>query len=394
MSEGAGRGSGELRLELIACREALMRIEPEWRALLEASDSAGSTLDPTWLSTWWRYYSTGRRLAVGCFWHGELLVGLVPLCSRTFRYFLGLQFRRLEFLGGGCDEVDDVSSDYLAPIARRGFEVVVARFFVQSLASGGFGGFDECVLEMMDADQPIVHELRAALADSRLALEESVMMEAPFMNLPADWDAFLEAINRKRRNSLRSAMRHFEEWAAPTGYELHFADDAPSLDLGLDILSHLHAERWRQSAGGGVFSSGRFSSFHREYAARALRDGQLWLAWLTVGREPVAAIYCWTFSTKIYFYQSGRKMGLPPRIRIGIVILILFMQRAIREGMTEFDFLGGNAQYKAVFTDRTRQLVRFRLARSGLRESLRKSAVVYRRRLINLVRRPASANSN
>jgi hypothetical protein len=329
-------------------------------------------LDPHWVLPWWRHYGRERTLAAGAFFDGPRMVGIAPLCSRRFRYPGGLTFKRLEFLGTGFDEPDSVCSDFLAIIVRPGYENTVAEAFVDFLYGDAFGTWDECVLEMIDAAHPTLASLRMAMSRSGHAFRETVVNRAPFIQLPGDWETFLAGLGKKRRQSIKYALRDFEQWARPEGYALQRATDAASLDLGFRVLRDLHEERWNAASAPGVFASLRFSAFHREVAERLLQEGKLELTWLVVGGEPVAATYCLLGENRVYFYQSGRRMNVPAKIRLGIVILALLTQKFMQEGFSEFDFLAGDAQYKKLFATGARDLVCLRMSRPSLRENARR----------------------
>src|SRR5436190_5677614 len=85
----------------IACRVVrherhLVDLAAKWDELLAASPRPEAMLSPDWLTTWWRHYGDGRELAVGVYEAAGQLVGLAPMCSRTFRYRPGINFRRIE----------------------------------------------------------------------------------------------------------------------------------------------------------------------------------------------------------------------------------------------------------------------------------------------------------
>ena len=87
--------------------------------------------------------------------------------------------------------------------------------------------------------------------------------------------------------------------------------------------------------------------------------------------EPVAAVYNLIWSNKVYFYQSGRKTDVPPKVRPGVVLLAHAIRGAIEAGRREFDFLAGDSQYKRQMALASRPLVQIRVARRCFRERLR-----------------------
>src|SRR4051812_1211500 len=107
-----------LATTIISDTDALERLVPDWHDLLRRSEENQPALTPTWLITWWKVFGSvgGRRLRIAPFWKGAPLVGFFPLLARRHWYPPAIPFRRLEPLGSGEDEADEVCSDYLGVI--------------------------------------------------------------------------------------------------------------------------------------------------------------------------------------------------------------------------------------------------------------------------------------
>ena len=131
----------------------------------------------------------------------------------------------------------------------------------------------------------------------------------------------------------------------------------------MQILKDLHGNRWGDEA--GAFRSPRFTRFHNAVMPALFDRGVLDLRWLTVDGEPLSAIYNIRWNGKIYCYQSGRRMNVPPQIRVGIVQHAAAIKEAIVSGCREYDFLGGDVQYKRQMSLDRRPLCEWRVARTG-----------------------------
>ena len=142
-----------LSFRLETAPDRVFTLAPAWRELLADSDGHAVMRDPAWAAAWWRHYGEGMELAVGILEQGGRpgqsgrLVGLAPFVVREHAYSGGFRFRRLELIGSRSGAPDAVCSEYLDIIARRGCEEAVAAMFAARIADGGFGAWDECVLE-------------------------------------------------------------------------------------------------------------------------------------------------------------------------------------------------------------------------------------------------------
>jgi hypothetical protein len=246
----SGTGPG-LSCAVLSGLEEVEALRADWLDLMRRSDADEAMLSPSWLLTWWRVYGagTGRELRVGVFREGGRLVGLAPLSARRFRHRFRIPFRRLEPLGADVDEGDGVCSDYLNVIAERGAEARVARALTQGLIAGAFGGWDEFVLPAMDGGGAMPTLLVEAFTEAGLRATREETGAAPYIPLPATWDAYLKALSRKHRYSVTSSLRRFDAWAEGRA-ELRRAGTPAELDEGQRVLRRLHGQRWQEAGGG------------------------------------------------------------------------------------------------------------------------------------------------
>jgi CelD/BcsL family acetyltransferase involved in cellulose biosynthesis len=365
------RFANGLAAVLIEDAGRLEALAPAWRALLANSSSNEPTLSPEWLLTWWEVFGglAGRRLCVIGFLDGNRLVGLAPLLRRRWRYWPGLSFRRLEALGSGEDEADSVCSDYLNVLCEQGREQAVSDAFVQGLDGVHWGEWDELILPMMDGASRFLPALRQTARQAGLIVQVRPVGESPYIPLPASWDEYLRRLPGGDRYYLKRSLRDFERWAAGEA-RFHRVESANDLEQGKRILHELHHERWR-GTGSGVFRSARFLTFHDRLMSRLLERDALELLWLSVRGEPVAAMYNLRWAGKTWFYQCGRRVGLPPNIRVGVVLHAHAIRGAIEGGQREYDFLCGACRYKKQLALASRPVVELRLARPSLVETAR-----------------------
>jgi CelD/BcsL family acetyltransferase involved in cellulose biosynthesis len=346
-------------------------IKDEWKELLSRSDANEPMLSPEWLLTWWSLFgnSGGRRLNLVLLRRRDRLIGLAPILTRRNWHRSLIPIRRVEPMGAGEVEADAICSDYLSVIAESGEEQTVARKFADVVHSGGCGAWDEFVLPMMNEECAMPRLLLESFQSLGYAAEIVPMGEAPYITLPSSWEEYVRNLKKKHRYSLLRALREFEEWAGSQFAINRAVND--NLAEAKAILAQLHAERWQHERQGGRFQSSRFSAFHHAVMPLLQRQGALELLWLCVRGEPLAAQYNIVWNNKVYFYQCGRRMNLPDRVRPGQVLLAHTIQSAIQAGRREFDFLNGAAPYKLQLATSVHPLVGIRVARSCLAEYLR-----------------------
>lgn len=371
------------KLELLRDLDALESLRPAWEDLAARCTTSEPMLQPFWLLPWWRIFGTsgGRSLRVLVMREGSRLVGLAPLLARVHWYRPGLPFRRLELLGSGESQEDEICSEYIGVLAEQGAEAKVARSLAAALRDGLLGDWDELLMPAMAGDGPLLSTLVSELSRIDLHTEVETTSLAPHIPLPTSFDAYLASLPSSRRYLVSRSLRDLEAWAKGK-VALERANTREELSRGRELLESLHGERWRASGRDGVFASGRFRAFHDEVMPALFERGALDLLWLQARGEPLAALYNIVWQGKTYFYQSGRRLDLPKPIRPGIVIHALAIKRAIELGHREYDFLAGSSQYKTQLALESRPLVKLRVVKSRWREQTRVALVEARKRLL------------
>lgn len=351
---------------------ALEALVPAWERLLANASEEQPVLSPTWLLAWWRVFGArdGRALRVLALFDGERLVALAPLLVRDHRHLRVLPFRRLEALGSGEDEADEILSEYLGFLVERGREAPLLQALVNAIADGALGRCDELFVPRIDGDRGHAETLRSALTARGFLVTCEEATRAPFVTLPARYSDYLAGLGSSHRYVVTRSRRDLEAWAgAPIEHRL--ARTAGELEEGTAILRRLHGERWSARGEQGNFEGPLFRAFHGAVMPELLARGALRLSWILARGEPLAALYSIVWGGKLHFYQGGRRVDLPPKLRPGIVAHAMAIEHAIGEGLREYDFLGGEMRYKQQLATGSRALVDLRAARPSLRERLR-----------------------
>jgi CelD/BcsL family acetyltransferase involved in cellulose biosynthesis len=341
------RNGTRMRLEVVTQIERLAEVAGEWDELLSRCHSPHPTVTPHWLLGWWSVFGTegsGRELRSALFWEGERLVGIAPLLARNVRVNMVMPRRRLELLASGEDEDDEICSDYIGAVADPSCEQPVAQAIADALVEGKLGPWDDLVMPSMDGARSMPSLLSAALSP-RITVSVEVSGSCPYITLPSTWDAYLRSLGGRSRHMVRRSLRDLEEWAGDS-LKLRCAETDADLERGRHVLESLHAHRWNTIGGRSLFDSERFRAFHSRMMPELFQRGELELLWLEAKGEPLAVVYNVVHAGKVYFYQSGRRMDLPKRVRVGIALHAYAIRRAIEKGRREYDFLAGQARYK------------------------------------------------
>ena len=333
-----------LRVEHIRDQEGWRRLEPEWNNLLQDSAANAVFLTWEWLDTWLKVYGDGGEWVILMARDQERrLIGVAPMMFDRGAGHVGRWMRRVTLVG----QKADTASEYLDWILRRGYEEEVAAGFCDYLMSVEGRSWDLLRFETMLADSPTLPLLEKAFAAKGRALRITHVTTAPFLTLPANWDAFLASRSGTFRTRWNKFHREHCVAVREVGVDLSVAD-------GMQILRGLNEKRWgdrRQS-----FLSDRYRRFHDEVSTRLLASGHLAMLFLEANGQIVSGRYDFAYAGKAWCFQGG---WLPEweKERAGKMMLTAMMRWCIEHGLGEYDFLGGEASYKNEWGNSERSIV-------------------------------------
>jgi CelD/BcsL family acetyltransferase involved in cellulose biosynthesis len=158
---------------------------------------------------------------------------------------------------------------------------------------------------------------------------------------PASWE---DGLSPNLRAQLRQS-RAFAERIGPLALKAA-AGPAQALEF-FDKMAVLHTAYWRGRGKPGAFAKPSSRAFHRELIASQAGPGGVELLELSAGSEVLGYLYNFHYGDRAYSYQSGFSYGEDNRHRPGLLAHILAIQRAQERGMRVYDFLAGEAPYKA-----------------------------------------------
>lgn len=333
--------------------DALRSIADEWLGLAEQAE-AGLCLTPQWIESWRATIAPAAQPQVVTAWDaGGRLAALWPMAVRRVGRS-GVTWRCMETMGGAV-----ASGDRLNPLrGRDGLDAAL----VQQVRRVAAQCADQIRWNEVSLDDPVwpaMHDEGGA-AGRRLC----DMRRLPTTALPRTFEAFVDGLSTNRRGLVRRRERQAER----RGLTWRLVRGGNELPGGLEQFMRLHGERWASQGGRGNFDGSPLAAFIRDFGAAAAARGWLRLHRLCDGERTVAAMLVFHFAGRAYYYQSGwdpRAADISP----GMLCLVRAMRCAIDEGVSVFDFMRGDEEYKshwATDTGRTGTLLEAVTARGRL----------------------------
>lgn len=327
-----------------------------WDDLLARSGADPLFNSPTWLSAWWTQYGAhvGGQLDIRALHDADRLMALAPFYRRPVRYRSGLRSVRLELLGtarGHGDVAFSERSEVLLDPEQVG---MATQALVDELVADR--GWDELVVSNTPASGVTPRFLDCLARRTGGYLRSTAQMEAwdlrlgrPFADILAEFGAGTRARIIGSRTRLAEAGHVSERLLGPDEF-----------DYGWDVFRDFHAARW-----GKPFAR-HWETFYGVVGAERAKRGEAIMSVLEFDRKPISFLFNLRAGRGEYSMLVGFTPVPVKRVSPGWLHLGLALERACRDGMERFDFLGGggrNEQYKAAFRGEREALVTLQLVR-------------------------------
>jgi CelD/BcsL family acetyltransferase involved in cellulose biosynthesis len=307
----------------------LGRWAPQWDRLVDLSP-----LPSPFLRSWWLAGTSGPASRFMLAVQDDRLLGGLALEERRL---LGIPRLRMASAGLLCPE-------HLDLLAGPGQEDAVVRVTGDWLRRPGARVLD---LEGIHAGSSLSTVLPGTARREPLAA-------APWVPLPPDARAYLDARPRGFRKTLRQASSRLSAEGSA-----HRINRRQSAARSLGVLRQLHSAQWGDRS--------RFLPGFDRFAA-ACRLGaefdEVAVHELTVGETVIAVMVTFEVAGRVSLYQSARLTDFRWRDATS-VLLAAIITDACERGFTEVDFLRGEEAYKRNFASERRDLFRLRAASGG-----------------------------
>jgi hypothetical protein len=155
---------------------------------------------------------------------------------------------------------------------------------------------------------------------------------------------YLDCLSANTRQQIRRSMRLYEKRGR---LEIARARDIPEALSFLDGLKELHQRYWTGRGEPGAFVFPFFAGFQLRLIQTCMDHGTVELLRISAGTDVIGYIYNLVYRGHVYQYQSGFRYEGDPRLKPGLVSHCLCIDRHLREGSQVYDFMAGDARYKA-----------------------------------------------
>ena len=347
-----------LYVEVLSEQTAFERLEPEWDELLEESRRQVFFLRWDWVRAWWRIYQPeGSRLfIITCREANGRLVGLAPLYLVGRRTAGIPHVREVLFLGTG---IYTNTSEYLDIIARSGFEQRVSQAVIDCLRENR--EWDRLWLYDVPASSLTGEHLLSAIGGAARVKDCG---RSYYVDTTDDWATVKSGMGKTMRANLDRHIRRFFRLFNCTFRRVERADE---IEMTIKRFVYLHQARWQAVGEPGSFTLPRFGEFLSETMRESAARDRMRLWVLEVDGLIEAVLLAFLDGGVAHYFQGGFNPDYAKE-SLGTVMIGLCIKDCVEsDDVEEFDFMGGDLQYKAHWTKTSRETVEIEWMRPGVR---------------------------
>ena len=329
-------------------------IRDEWQQLFAVAE-ASPFLSWEWMSTWFDTFGANKLPCLLKAYRGETLIGILPM-YREKRRLLGISFNRLSMMGnktGGADYLDLIAR----PEDRSGAMTAIFEYLCAD------NKIDVVCLENLAEVSESVRLLRKPETRSGHRFDrvsESVAAVCPQIDLSAGWESVLS--HSKRRDNFKRRLKKIEKLP---GFEFRSVTSPEQTGGAFERFLDLHQKRWENDGGSELTGHPRLAAFQRDVVTKLAAKGLIRFDELWLGGECRGSVYGLDNGRAFYYYNSGYDLDFS-NLSVGLVLLGLSIQSAVRRGNVLYDFLRGDETYKSEWANRRAVQINFALCRSSI----------------------------
>jgi len=155
---------------------------------------------------------------------------------------------------------------------------------------------------------------------------------------------YLDHLSANTRQQVRRSMRLYARHGPLT---IRRAREVPEALALLEDLKALHQRTWTRRGETGSFAYPFFERFQRRLIAACLPRGTVEILRFACGERVIGYLYNFVYRGTVLAYQSGLAYEDDARLKPGLVAHCLCIDDHVREGDRIYDFMAGEARYKA-----------------------------------------------
>ena len=355
---------------------------PVWRELEERADCSFFQ-SWTWIGSWLKALPDVSALSMMTVKNGQTIVGLAVIGRRFARRHRFVGVRGWFLNETGDPALDTLTVEHNGVLMQRGMERLILDAVVRN-ALASMARWDEFRLSGIESGNAELHAAAFAAGSCTVKSLDQSYFVVRLDEIRQQGRDYLSALSSNTRSQLRRSLRDYSKNGPVT---LHIAADHAEASDYLAKLRELHQSYWTERGAPGAFATPFANSFHRNLLATGIPRGEIQLALIASGEQPIGYLYNFRHRGVVSNYQSGIRYTDDSHLKPGLTAHQLLIEHSLGAGDSKYDLLMGDQRYKKSLSTEEGRMRYLTVQRNRLRFRVEDAA----RALVHRLRRRETA---
>lgn len=259
-------------------------IVEQWNRIASQYGDNGIFINYSWFDCWWKAFGDGKKPFVVVLQKDNEIKAVFPLYTDGDHLSSMTNSHTCHYDFIVDSEMRSEAISHLLHILQQG-----TRWKRVSL---------ECTDESGENRQSLIRRLQISKAPFHIYSQPW----APWMEMPRDWENYVESLPGRLKNGIRRCIKKAE---AKGRLQIEIIENSERIDDLLDIFFDLEFKNWKGRAGTAIRCEPEAGNFYRLLGHRAMQEGNLFLVLLRWNDSPIAASLCLKYGKTIFLLKPG-----------------------------------------------------------------------------------------
>ena len=194
-------------------------------------------------------------------------------------------------------------------------------------------------------------------------------------------DEYRQFLSKKRKYQLRKSEDYYSRYGE---IKVQVAENCNEALKYFDELGELHENKWQSNGEKGAFSNPVWVNFHKAIISDEFNNNKIILFKLTAGMTTVGVLYIFLDMNKSCVIQTGFLYEADKFAQPGFLTHYYFIEYAISQNISEYDFLAGDNLYKRSLSTDTEQLYWVTIQKKTLTAFIENTLLYIKRNILKI----------
>lgn len=154
---------------------------------------------------------------------------------------------------------------------------------------------------------------------------------------------YLSHLSKNTRSQIKQTNREYKRFGP---IEVTLAKNIQEAKEYFDKLIKLHETHWKSKHINSSFLEPPVLEFHKQLINKCFIKGHIILAHVKAGTTDLGYLYNFSYNNQNYAYQSGIKPQKDNKLRPGLLMHRLLIEKLMNTNTQSYDFMAGEYRYK------------------------------------------------